>query len=117
MWSSNFTYPEDNIVGIRASTDAGIPPPPPPPPPQDMRTRRRPKGLTILSILWSLGSIYNLYSGFNAIRLDLEGLPLLSNPSLPEWFRFGIPAELVISIIITVFIFFIFAFLSCRKQR
>jgi len=106
MWNSNFTFPEDNLAGISASTDVGIPPPPPPPPPpaQDkMEARKRPKGLTILSILWSLGCVYNLYTGFNAIRIDLDALPILSNPSLPEWLRFGIPAELSIGIIVTVF--------------
>jgi len=96
---------EDIIAGIEASTDTGIPPPPPPPlpPPPTQETRKRPKGLTILSIFWSLGCVYNIYAGLNMIRIDLGALPMLSNPSLPQWFRFGIPAELFIGILIFTF--------------
>lgn len=94
---------EDIMAGISASTDAGIPPPPPPPTQEKVEARKRPKGLTILSILWCVGCGYNLYVGLNTIRIDLGVWPILSNPLLPEWFRFGIPAELFISIIVTVF--------------
>jgi len=67
-----------------------------------MEVRKRPVGLTVLAILWFLGGLYNLYQGSQAISLDLEVLPLLNSPNMPEWFKFGVPAELAISLFVFV---------------
>ena len=105
MWNSNSTFQENSIAGISALTDVGIPAPPPPPPTPPppaqgkVEARKRPKGLTILAIFWSLGSVYNFYASLYIIRIDLGALPRLSNPSAPEWYKFGVPAELLIGII------------------
>jgi len=62
--------------------------------------RKRPTGLTIIAILWFLGGIYNLYMSSQVISDDLEVLPHLSDPWVAEWFRFGVPAELAISLLV-----------------
>jgi hypothetical protein len=58
----------------------------------------RPAGLTIIAILWFLGGIVNLYVSSTTISGDLEVLPLLSDPMVPEWFKFGVPAEIGINL-------------------
>jgi hypothetical protein len=70
-------------------------------------TKTRPIGIVIIAVLWTLGSIYNIYQGINGIIIDLGVLPNLSNPSAPEWFRFGIPVEIIIA-----FFFVVFGFLT-----
>lgn len=45
---------------------------------------KRPLGLTVISIFWFLGSLLNFFIGIGAINTDLESMPLLSNPSVPE---------------------------------
>ena len=62
--------------------------------------RKRPTGLTIIAILWFVGGVINLYSSSNSIRVDLNALPRLSDPTLPRWFTFGVPAELLISLLV-----------------
>jgi len=62
--------------------------------------RKRPTGLTIIAILWFLGGIYNLYTSSQTVISDFKALPLLSNPLMPSWFKFGLPAELAISILV-----------------
>jgi len=59
--------------------------------------RKRPRGLTIIAILWFIGGIYNLYISSQTISADLEALSYLSR--LPTWFRFGVPAELAINLL------------------
>lgn len=48
----------------------------------------------------AFGSIYNLYMSSQNISGGLEVLPLLSNPQVPEWFKFGVPAELAINLLV-----------------
>jgi hypothetical protein len=43
--------------------------------------------------------VYNFYASLYIVRLDLGALPRLSDPSVREWFRFGLPAESLISIL------------------
>jgi len=62
--------------------------------------RKRPTGLTVIAILWFLGAIYNLYMSSQTINADLEALPHLSDPWVAEWFKFGVPAELGISLLV-----------------
>lgn len=65
-----------------------------------IEARKRPTGLTIIAILWFLGGIYNLYMSSQVISDDLEVLPHLSDPWVAEWFKFGVPAELAISLLV-----------------
>lgn len=62
---------------------------------------KRPLGLTVIAIVWLLGGLYNLYASLQTIGTDLGLLPFLSLPTVPEWFRFGVPAELAISFLVT----------------
>lgn len=57
---------------------------------------KRPRGLTVIAILWLLGGIANLYLSSQNIILGLEALSYLF--LLPEWFQLGIPVELAFSI-------------------
>ncbi len=61
---------------------------------------RRPQGLTLIAILWLIFGLVNIYLSFQTISGDLEVLPLLSDPSVPSWFSFGIPAELALAILV-----------------
>lgn len=65
----------------------------PQPPAEGMK---RPLGLTIISILWLIGGIWNLYTSVTTISMDVELLPYLSHPSIPAWFQMGVPAEIII---------------------
>jgi len=56
---------------------------------------KRPTGLTIIAILWLLGGLYNLYISSQTINSDLGVLS-----SLYGWFKFGVPAELAISLLV-----------------
>lgn len=69
--------------------------------------KKRPDGISILAFLWILGSIANLGLGFYGIIGDIGVLPLLSDINMPEFFRFLIPAEMLLN-----FIFIVVAFLS-----
>lgn len=65
-----------------------------------IEARKRPTGLTVIAILWFLGGIYNLYMSSQYISDDLEALPHLSDPGVAEWFKFGVPAELAINLLV-----------------
>jgi len=65
-----------------------------------VEARKRPTGLTIIAILWFLGGIYNLYMSSQVISDDLEVLPHLSESWVAEWFKFGVPAELAINLLV-----------------
>jgi hypothetical protein len=69
--------------------------------------RKRPLGLTIISIVWLFAGFINIYFGYETIIMDLEVLPFLNDPSIHEWFQFGVPAELAIS-----FVMFILGFIQ-----
>lgn len=60
---------------------------------------KRPLGLTVISILWLLGGIFNLYTSSQVIGTDLEALPFLSFPTVPEWVRFALPIDLAIGVL------------------
>ena len=61
-------------------------------------TKNRPIGLAIISVLWFLGGIINLYNASTSISVDIDLLPILLE--LPEWFSFAVPIEIVLSIVI-----------------
>jgi hypothetical protein len=67
-----------------------------------IKKRKRPLGLTIITIVWLLGGLYNIYQSYQTIIMGIEVLPYYSDPALPEWFRFGLPAELASAIIVFV---------------
>jgi len=62
---------------------------------------KRPRGVTILSILWVIGGLYNLYVGGSAVIYDVSLLKQLSGA--PKWFRFAVPVEIVLSLIAFIF--------------
>lgn len=59
--------------------------------------KKRPDGIVGIAVLWTLSSIYGIYVSLNGIIVDLGALPYLSIPTMPEWYRFGVPAELMIN--------------------
>ena len=65
--------------------------------------KNRPTGIVILAVLWTLSSIYNIYQGLNIIIGDLGVLPDLSDPRTHEWFRVGVPAEIVLGFFLVAF--------------
>ena len=71
-------------------------PPPPPAAQPPVEPMKRPLGLSIISILWLLGGLVNLYIGLNTVIADIGVLPYLSYPAMPPWFQFGVPAEIAI---------------------
>lgn len=58
---------------------------------------KRPVGLTIISVAWTFGALYNLFVASVAISDALEVFPYLS--MLPEWFVFAIPVEGILNIV------------------
>jgi hypothetical protein len=52
--------------------------------------KNRPTGIVVIAVLWTIGGIIGIGSGLNALAYDLGIMPLLSDPSAPEWYRFGI---------------------------
>ncbi|MDA4120929.1 MAG: hypothetical protein OK404_00805 [Thaumarchaeota archaeon] len=64
---------------------------------------KRPRAVTAISILWTFGGLYNIYIGFTTAYSDNGILPQLSNPSVNPWFRFGVPAELVLYVLVLIF--------------
>lgn len=67
----------------------------------------RPSGISIIAVLWTLGSIINIVSGLDAIIRDLGLLPYLSDPYMPEWGTFGLPAEIVLNFFVVALSFLI----------
>jgi ribosomal protein L40E len=61
---------------------------------------KRPQGLALIAIFWFLFGIINVYLSFQTISTDLGVLPYLSDPSVHAWFSFGVPAELVLAILV-----------------
>lgn len=70
---------------------------------QSSQPKRRPDGITALAILWTIGSLLNIYQGLNGVIVDLGALPLLSDPQMNPWVRFGLPAEMMISFFVLAF--------------
>jgi len=70
-------------------------------------TKKRPDGIVAIAILWTISSIVNIGFGLNNVIKDLGGLAYLSNPSISEWFRFGLPAELVLNFFTVAFGFLV----------
>ena len=62
-------------------------------------TDKRPVGLTIISVVWLIFGLFNIYSAFQTINVDIENLPYLSGYGVPEWFNVAIPVEMVLSIV------------------
>jgi len=58
----------------------------------------RPAGLSLIAAFWFIYGLVNVCLSFQTISADLEVLPLLSNAS--GWFSFGVPAELVLAILV-----------------
>lgn len=61
---------------------------------------KRPAGIAWLAVLWSIGVIILIIRSLNLLIGDLGYFPLLSDPNVPEWYRFGLPAEMVLSIFV-----------------
>jgi hypothetical protein len=59
----------------------------------------RPKGIIIISILWILGGLYNIYTGMNNFSLDASLLPEISSYSqkLENWFSLALPIDMAIT--------------------
>lgn len=64
---------------------------------EPLETKKRPNGIMIIAVLWTLTSIFRINWGLNEVFLDFGELPYLYEPSEPEWFRFGVPADIVLS--------------------
>jgi len=65
--------------------------------------KKRPTGIIVIAVLWTLVSIYNIYVSLSGIIGDLRVLPDLSNPYMPEWLRSGIPAEMMIGFFVLAY--------------
>lgn len=63
---------------------------------------KRPLGLTVIAVFWVFGGILNLLGSFSLIISDFQVLPLLSSSLIHNWFRFGVLAELGISLLVLV---------------
>jgi hypothetical protein len=63
---------------------------------------KRPLGLTVISVLWLLGALYNFFVGIATISSDLNSMPLLSDPRVHQWFHLGIPAELALGVFVVI---------------
>ena len=61
--------------------------------------RKRPKQIYNLATAWVLFGFWNLYRAVQGITQNFD---ILSNPSLPAWFRLAIPAEVCICVAILV---------------
>lgn len=70
-------------------------------------TKKRPDGISAIAVLWTIGSIFNIVTGLNNVIIDLGALSYLSDPRVAEWFRFGLPAELVLNFFIVAFGFLV----------
>lgn len=70
---------------------------------QPSRLKNRPTGIVIIAVLWTLGSMYNIYVSLSTIIIDLSALPYLSDPYVDRWLRFGVPAEMMIGFFILAF--------------
>ncbi len=60
---------------------------------------KRPVGLTVISAVWLLFGLFNIYSAVQTINIDLENLPYLSGYGVPEWFNMAVPVELTLSVV------------------
>lgn len=60
---------------------------------------KRPIGLTPIALLWFFYGVVNVYFSCRGIIADIAVLPYLSNPSIPEWSKLGVPAELALSVL------------------
>jgi len=67
-----------------------------------VRTEKRPLGLTVIAVLWVLGGIFNFLGSFSSIISDVQVLSLLSSSLIHNWFKFGVLAELGISLLVLV---------------
>jgi len=57
----------------------------------------RPTQLKVVIVLWLILGLWNIWVAFQGINADLGNWHLLSDPSLPEWFKMAGPAELSIN--------------------
>lgn len=64
---------------------------------------KRPNGLTIITVLWGIAGIYNLYTSAHVISDDWRVIPRLSSPLIDPWLRAGLPLELILSVCIFFF--------------
>ena len=61
---------------------------------------KRPGLLSALLFFWTLGGLYNIGVGLNTVNTDYGTLSYLCDPSVPQWFQFGVPAELALSFVV-----------------
>ena len=61
---------------------------------------KRPTGLTIICIIWFIFGLVNVFSAFRTISQDVESLQYLSGYEIDPWFKFGVPVELALSVIV-----------------
>jgi hypothetical protein len=88
-----------NVKATVALTAMPFPPPPPPPPP------KRPTGIIIISVLWCLGGLWNLYAGITGINTDLEVLTLIQegySAEIQNWASWAIPVEIALLAVVLV---------------
>lgn len=67
------------------------------------KTTKRPDGIIYLCIMWGIFSVFNIYQSLNGIIGGLGFLPDLSDPSTPEWIKFGLPAEIMLNFFLLAF--------------
>lgn len=59
---------------------------------------KRSGGLMLIALLWLFYGVVNVYFSCRGIIADVGVLPYLSYPSMPEWSKLGVPAELALSV-------------------
>lgn len=94
------------VAGTCPRTAASAPPtmpiqPPPQPPP------KRPIGIIIISILWFLGGLWNLYTGITVINDDLAVLSLVQggygySTAIRNWVSWAVPLEIIFAVFVLV---------------
>lgn len=67
-----------------------------------IEARKRPTGLTVIAMLWFIGSSYGIITSVGAFFNFYMIWPLLSEPSVLEWYKFGVPAEFAITLVLFV---------------
>ncbi len=62
---------------------------------------RRPIGITLIAVFWAVCSVGNIFQGFLVFLAYLGINPIYyMRPDVHGWFRFGVPAQLVLSFLI-----------------
>jgi hypothetical protein len=54
-------------------------------------------GLSLIALVWALIGLADIISGLSTANGDYSAMQYLSNPAVPQWFQFGVPAELTLA--------------------